>query len=265
MAGERLRPYDAGAVKPLEVLARSELFEGASPADFEPLVRSARTRHYKRGDLIWATGDKADAMYLVLAGAVAVSRIGPEGEEYIVEIFVAGDVMGPLHFFESSPTRILDARANDATSCWIVPRNDFVRLLEEKPKLMMLMLRTYSRWIVQRDLQEADAAFRNLAAKVVTKLLHLADRFGEGSDNAVQIRLRVTETTLANMIGASRENVSRAIAHLQRAGEVRRERGVLVLTQPGELRLRYSWVTDEETRTVGFKRRADVPRGGVSP
>lgn len=248
-------------MNPLEMLAHSELFDGAAPDDFEPIARSAITRHYKRGELIWTTGDKADAMYLVLAGEVVVSRIGPAGEEYVVEAFVSGDVMGPLHFFERSPTRMLDARAAETSSCWIVARADFMRLLERNPKLMLLMLRTYSRWIVQRDLQGADASFRNLTAKVVTKLLHLADQHGEHSSGGVEIKLRVTETTLASMIGASRENVSRAVAQLQRAGEVRRLRGALVLSRPDDLRRRYSWVTEEEVLTVGARRHRSLPPG----
>ncbi len=244
---------------PLEMLARSELFDGASRADFEPLARPGVIRHYRKGELIWATGDIAGDLYLVLSGEITVSRIGPQGEEYVVEAFVSGDVMGPLHFFESSPTRMLDAHATETAVCWTVPRSDFLNLLERSPKLMLLMLRTYSRWIVQRDLQNADASFRNLTARVATKLLHLADRHGEAMADGVQISLRVTDSTLASMLGASRENVSRAMAHLQRGGEVRRQRGLLLLPQPDELRLRYSWVTEEEARTVGGKRAESSP------
>lgn len=252
-------------MEPLEMLAQSELFDGASPTNFEPLARLALTRHYQRGDLIFGAGDRADAMYLVLAGEVVVSRVGPDGEEYVVEVFVAGEVMGPLHFFELSPIRMLDARAADKTSCWIVSRQDFMRLLDSNSKLMLLMLRTYSRWIVQRDLQDADSSFRNLTGQVASKLLHLADRYGEPAEKGVRIRLRVTETTLANMIGASRENVSRAVAQLQRAGDIRRERGHLVLPQPDQLRLRYSWVTDEEARLVSSQRRVSPSQRSGPP
>jgi CRP/FNR family transcriptional regulator, cyclic AMP receptor protein len=241
------------------MLAASELFEGASPADFQPLARFAATRHYNRGDLIFATGDQADRMYLVLSGEVVVSRLGPDGEEYVVELFTAGDVLGSFHLFEPSPIRILDARAAESTSCWSASRQDFIRLLERNPKLMLLMLRTYSRWIVRRDLQDADRSFRNVAEQVATTLLHLADQFGKPSGDGLQIPLHVTETTLANMIGASRENVSRAIAKLQRGGEVRRENGLFVLVRPVELRARYSWVSNEEARVVSSKKRVDQP------
>jgi CRP/FNR family transcriptional regulator len=235
---------------PLAMLAGSELFHGSSPADFEPLARSAHTRKYGRGELIFNSADEADTMYLVLEGEVVVSRLGPDGEEYVVEVFVAGDVFGQLHFFERSPTRILDARAGDATVCWSAPRHEVLRLLERNPKLTLLMLRTYSRWIQQRDLRGAEGAFRNLTSRVVTRLLQLSDQYGEAAEDGSRIRLRLTETTLANMLGASRENVSRALAQLLRSGDIRRERGFLLIRSPDDLRSRYSWVTAEEARAV---------------
>jgi CRP-like cAMP-binding protein len=246
-------------VEPLELLAASDLFEGASPADFEPLATSSRIKHYNRGERIWSTGDKADQLFLMLTGEAIVSRVGPDGEEYVVELFAAGDVMGSFHFFETLPLRVLDARAAEETSCWVVPRQDFMDLLERSPKLMMFMLRAYSRWIVRRDLQDADSSFRNVAAQVATRLLHLAYQFGEPSKNGVLIRIHVTETTLASMIGASRENVSRAIAKLQRAGDVRRERGLFVMPHPDALRARHSWVTGEEAQAVRSRKRTGRP------
>jgi CRP/FNR family transcriptional regulator len=238
----------------LATLADTEIFEGALPSDLEPLARSARKRDYDRGEFLWHTGDVADAMYLVVAGEVVVLRLGPGGEEFVVETFIARDVMGQLHFFDREPTRLLDARAATATSCVILPRDAVLQLLERKPKLMLSMLRAYSRWIRQRDLIGADGAFRSLTARVVTRLLQLSDRYGETQADGIQIRLHLTETTLANMLGASRENVSRALAVLVRAGDVRRERSFFMIARPDDLRDRYSWVSSDEARSIGSSR-----------
>lgn len=249
------------------MLAESELFEGALPSDFESLAKSARKRNYARGEFLWHTGDAADAMYLVLAGEVVVLRLGPGGEEYVVEAFISRDVMGQLHFFDRRPTRILDARAAAATSCVILPRDAVLRLLERKPELMLSMLRAYSRWIRQRDLLGADGAFRSLTARVVTRLLQLSDRYGEAITDGVEIRLHLTETTLANMLGASRENVSRALALLLRSGDLRREGGIFLITRPEDLRSRYSWVSPDEARTILVERRSsqlNAPRKSAS-
>lgn len=249
------------------MLAESELFEGASPSVFESLANVARKRDYARGEFIWHTGDAADAMFLILAGEIVVLRLGPDGEEYVVEAFMSRDVLGQLHFFDQRPTRLLDARAATATSCVILPRDAVLRLLERKPELMLSMLRAYSRWIRQRDLLGVDGAFRNLSARVVTKLLQLSDRYGEAIAGGVAIRLHLTETTLANMLGASRENVSRALALLLRSGDVRRERGIFLIARPQQLRIRYSWVSPDEARTLLVERRSaqlNAPRKSES-
>lgn len=232
------------------MLAASELFEGASPSDFESLANSARRLSYAPGEFIWHTGDVADEMYLVLAGEVVVLRLGPGGDEFVVEAFIAGDVMGQLHFFDRRPRRILDARAAAATSCLSLPRDAVLRLLERKPELMLSMLRAYSLWIRQRDLLGADGAFRNLTSRLVTKLLQLSDRYGEAVAGGVEIRLHLTEATLANMLGASRENVSRALALLLRSGDLRRERGIFLVARPDDLRSRYSRVSSDEVQTI---------------
>ena len=158
---------------PLDLLSRSELFAGASAADLEPLSKSALTRRYARGDLIWGAGDSADAIHLILAGEVAVSRIGPDGEEYVVELYMTGDVVGQLHLFEPSPVRMLDARAVAPTTSWVVAVGDVMRLLEKNPKLMGMMLRTYARWIRLRDLRSAE--FQNDGRLVEAALQALAD------------------------------------------------------------------------------------------
>src|SRR5260370_34284423 len=105
---------------------------------------------------------------------------------------------------------------------------------------MIRMLTVYSRWIRTRDLHARDAAFQNPAGRVACKLVELANRYGETSPDGVRIPIRLTQETVANMLGASRENVSRALARLTRQGEVRRKGGVLLIPRLDELAERYS-------------------------
>ncbi len=86
----------------------------------------------------------------------------------------------------------------------------------------------------------SEAAFQNLAGRVACKLVELGSRYGEAGPGGVRIPIRLTQETVANMLGASRENVSRALARLARQGEVRHQRGVLVIPRLDELAERYS-------------------------
>ena len=243
------RRYDRCGMEPLEVLAQSELFEGSSPSDFASLQTSIRTCRYDRGEFVWRAGDSADRLYVILGGEVVVSRLTAQGAEFVVEVFITGDAMGSLHLFDETPTRILDARASMPTSCLVIPGANMRELLMSRPTLMVSMLRTYSRWIRQRDLLDADTAFQSLTGRVVAKLLELSGRFGEATGDETAIRLQLTETTLANMLGASRENVSRAVARLVRSGEVRRESGYVVMRNREGLRARYSSVAPDEAHS----------------
>lgn len=245
--------YDRCGMEPLEVLAHSELFEGSSPSDFASLRSCLRTCRYNRGEFVWHAGDSADQFYVILCGEVVASRLTVQGAEFVVEVFITGDAMGSLHLFEGTPTRILDARASMPTSCLVVPGANMRELLMSRPALMVSMLRTYSRWIRQRDLLDADTAFQNLAGRVVAKLLELSGRFGEATGDETAIRVQLTETTLANMLGASRENVSRAVARLVRSGDVRRENGYVVMPNREGLRARYSSVATDEAHS-NFRR-----------
>jgi len=86
----------------------------------------------------------------------------------------------------------------------------------------------------------SESAFQNLAGRVACKLVELGSRYGEPGPDGVRIPIRLTQETVANMLGASRENVSRALARLARQGEVRHQHGVLVIPRLDELAERYS-------------------------
>jgi CRP-like cAMP-binding protein len=183
-------------------------------------------------------------MYVMLSGEVLVSSISSGGEEFVVEVYVRGDAIGQLPFFEPAGERMFDATAGRDAECLLAPRHAVLALLRAKPQLMVNMLSVYSKWIRTRDLYAREAAFQNLAGRVACKLVELANRYGEPSPDGVRIPIRLTQETVANMLGASRENVSRALARLGRQGEVHRKGTVLVIPKLEELAERYSAFLD---------------------
>lgn len=243
-------------------LASCGIFQGAAPEDFEPLLPSVSRRQYGERQHLWHAGDPANWMYVLLLGEVVVSRIGPNGEQYVIEVYVRGDAMGQLPFFDDHPVRFTDAVAARPTECFVAPRDAVLALLRERPQLTARMLAAYSRWIRSRDMRTSEAAYRNLAGRVACKLVELASRYGERGPDGIHIPIRITQETLAGMLGASRENVNRALARLARQGEVRRRRSVLVIPDLEDLAERYS---DFEESREGFAFRAFGALGAGRP
>jgi len=195
-------------------------------------------------------------MSVVLSGEVLVSSVGVGGEEFVVEVYVRGDTIGQLPFFEPAGQRLFDATAGRDTECLVASRPAVLALLQAKPQLMIHMLSVYSRWIRTRDLYATDAAFQNLAGRVACKLVELANRYGEPSPQGVRIPIRLTQETVANMLGASRENVSRALARLGRQGDVNRKGSSLFIPKLEELAEHYSAFLDTP---LGLSPRAANP------
>jgi CRP-like cAMP-binding protein len=226
-------------VDPCAELATTSLFKGAAPSDFEPLRPHVRLRTFSRGEYLWHAGDPALAVHLILAGEITTARVGPDGEEYVLEVYLAHDIVGQLPMLDDQPIRLLHAMAAAPTSCLVFPLVELRRLVEAKPQLLLPLTATYSQWIRLRDAQASEGAFQNLAARVACKLLelHVLTHTRAGDP----IALELPQGRLAGMLGASRENVNRALVRLLDRGEVVRSGRRLTITDPDELLRRYSW------------------------
>jgi CRP/FNR family transcriptional regulator len=243
--------HGAVALDPCAELAASPLFRGTAASDFEPLVRHFAQRTYSRGEYLWRAGELAVSAFLILSGEVATSRVGPDGEEYVVEVHLTHDIVGQLPMFEDRPIRLLDAVAAAPTRCLLFPLQELRRLVEQRPRLLIPMVATYAQWIRLRDAHITEAAFQSLSAKVACKLLEL--HILTGTPGGTPIALELPQGRLATMLGASRENVNRALARLVDLGEISYSGRRLVITNPDELMRRYSWAVSS-TDPVLFAR-----------
>jgi CRP-like cAMP-binding protein len=224
---------------PCAELAATPLFRGAAPSDFEPLLPHIRERTFAPGEYLWRAGDPAVSVFLVLSGEVATSRPGPDGEEYVVEVVLAHDIVGQLPMFDDPPLRLLDGIAAAETRCLVFPLVDLRSLVERRPRLLLPMVAAYAQWIRLRDAHTTEGAFQSLAARLACKLLEL--HILTGTPNGAPIALQLPQGKLAAMLGASRENVNRALGRLLERGEVVRSGKHIVITDPDQLMRRYSW------------------------
>ncbi len=226
----------------LSALTQTSLFRGSAASDFEALLPSIRSQTFRKGQYIWHTGDPAASMYLLISGQVNASRLGPRGEEFVVDVFLPGDTFGEFSIFEAGLVRIVDCAAAEDTVCLSIGRLGLLGFLERNPRLAVKMLAALSRRIRHQDLYRSETAFQNIAGRVACVLIALADSHGEATADGVRIPTELSQTTLANMVGASRENVNRALSRLVQLGDIRRRGATIVIPKLDELRARYSWL-----------------------
>lgn len=201
----------------------------------EPQRPLTRVRH-ARGKLLFQPGDEGEALYLIHEGYVRSYRLSPEGREVTFGLLGAGEVLGELALV-SGERHTSFAEVMDDTELSILPRPAFEAMLRQDPQLAYsLMVRISERLRYAEDLVE-DLVNRDVASRVARTLLNLADSFGRIAPSGVMIDLRLPYQEIANMVGSTRETVTRALSQMQQNNWVRLEGGRLHLIDQEALAL----------------------------
>jgi CRP/FNR family transcriptional regulator, cyclic AMP receptor protein len=223
---------------PVAILARTALFSEFSAAELEPLAPALQTRTYLRGAFLFHEGDPGSVLYVIRTGQVKIARIGPGGDEVVFALLLPGDFFGELALFDEAALRTADAQAIDLTECLTLQRDPLLAFLEGHPQLMRRLLKVFTAYIRQMDAALAEAAFLDIPGRVARKLLALAESHGERSPGGVRIEMKLSQRTLAGMVGASRENVNRSLRRLIVGGAIAQDGGYITIVRPAELRKR---------------------------
>ena len=120
-------------------IAQIPLFRRVSAEDRERIAAVSDVRHYARADVVFDEGDPSDFFYVVATGRVKVFKHGPNGNDIILEMFGPGSPLGAVAAYESRPYPA-SATALEPSTCLLIPRPAFFRLLEQHPTLVRGLL-----------------------------------------------------------------------------------------------------------------------------
>jgi CRP-like cAMP-binding protein len=193
-------------VSVVETLRRVPLFAQLGDDDLDRLAAMARERPYPRNSVIVFEDDPGDALFIVGVGQVKVVLVGEDGREVILAVLGPGDFFGELALIDDEP-RSAHVIAMDDARLLVLRRDDFQQALETHPRIALGMLRTLSRRLRRADDQIGSLVLLDVYGRVARVLLELAGQEGD-------LVKRVTHATIAQMIGSSRETVSRTLREL---------------------------------------------------
>lgn len=194
------------------IIAASEFFSAASPSVIDSIASFAEEKSLVRGDVLFKEGDAPDALYIVLAGriAIAIDNKPLDSRESVVALMVEGDLFGDLALVDAGVRSAL-ARALEPSTVLRIPYAAVQPQLTSNPDLLWGITRVLARRLRAMDEALADSVFLDVTGRTAKRLLELSN----GNDEFV---LPVTQEELAGMVGASRERVNKAIASFIRLG-----------------------------------------------
>lgn len=220
----------------LALLSHTPLFAGVTTGDLEPLLADFRLRRFAADSYIFREGDPGDHLHIVARGEVKISRTTEAGSEVVFAVLGAGDVFGEMAVLQENAVRSADAQALADTECFVLHRRALVAFLKANPAVMWRVVTVLSDYIRRKDEAFSDLAFNDIPGRVARKLLELAAARGEQPGAGAKVS--VSQRTLAGLVGASRENVNRALSRFASLGSISLERGRITLLRPEDLRHR---------------------------
>ena len=179
-------------------------------------------RRFGHGQVIFHHGDPGGLLYIICYGKVKISYSTHDGQEALLAILGAGDFFGELALLDDSP-RSATAEALESTESLTLHREDFRNYLSSNPDFTMHVLQTMAKHIRRLNSQLSDIFFLDLPGRLARTLLRLADEHGKKVDDCIMIDLTLTQTDLAEMTGATRVSINKALGRFRRSGWVKFE------------------------------------------
>jgi len=206
-----------------DILRKVPLFGQLAPPDLERVVEISRERSYPRNSVILFEDDPGDALYVVAEGQVKVVLIGEDGREVILSVMGEGEFFGEMALVDDEP-RSAHVIAMEDSTLLVIRREDFQGLLSQTPGIALALLRELSRRLRRVDEKVGSLVLLDVNGRVAQLLLELADEAG-----SERITRRLTHHTIAQMIGSSRETVSRTMRELVDKGHIEVSRREIVI------------------------------------
>jgi CRP/FNR family transcriptional regulator, cyclic AMP receptor protein len=203
-----------------EVLARAGLFQGVAPEAAEALAATLTYGDFTRGEHVFDEGEQGDSLYIVLSGKVKIGRRAADGRENMLSVMGPSDMFGELSLFDPGPRTatavvLTEARLASLAHASLRP------WIKDRPEIAEQLLRVLARRLRRTNDALADLIFTDVPGRVAKALLELAHRFGTPEGDGVRVHHDLTQEELAQLVGASRETVNKALADFASRGWMR--------------------------------------------
>jgi CRP/FNR family transcriptional regulator, cyclic AMP receptor protein len=211
------------------VLRRAPLFDGLDDEGARGLRRQMAEVKLSRGEHLFLEGEDGDALYVVMDGKMKLTRAAADGRENLLSVIGPGEMFGELSLFDPRPRTSSASAVTDAVLA-LLKHEALWPLLHERPEVSLHMLRALARRLRRANDVTADLVFTDVPGRVAKNLLDLADRFGTVEPDGLHVHHDLTQEELAQLVGASRETVNKALADFAARGWLQiSARSVLIL------------------------------------
>lgn len=202
-----------------QTLAQFPLFAGLPPADLAQVTQLLNRRSVSAGTLLMASEQPGEFAYLIIEGTVKIVAEMADGKQTILAFLGAGDMVGEMSLIDSAG-RSATVIAIEPLSVLTMDRASFTKCLRTLPDLTYNLVRMLCARLRLANEQIRSLSSLDVAGRLARQLAAFAERYGrqEPALGGLVIDLRLTQTDLGELVGASRERVNQVMGELKQRG-----------------------------------------------
>jgi len=198
-----------------QIFEQHFLFGRLSTGEIDSLIGYTRVERYAAGREIFDKGSPGQSLMAVLRGSIKISSLSRDGKEVVFRIINAGEIFGEIATLDGDERSAAAAAMTDC-ELLVLNRCNFLRMLENRADLCMIILRILCRRLRQTTEQVEDVMFRHLESRVAKALLQLAASVAPRGLRSTSVELHVSQRELGSMAGGSRESINKILQNWYR-------------------------------------------------
>lgn len=216
-------------------LKKIPLFANLGEVELKALSEIVIEKRYRKNSIIFFEGDPGEAVYLIKSGQVKVTKSSEEGGEQILHLLGEGEIFAEVVLFDGGT---FPATAQAVADCQLgMVRNvDMEIFVRKNPEVALKLLKIMSHRLRSAQVKIKNLALQDTLRRTVGILLHLSEEHGTRTSLGIQIDLPLSRQELANMVGTSRETVTRILSKLNKEKIISLEKHKIIILDEDELR-----------------------------
>ncbi|MFT8315303.1 MAG: Crp/Fnr family transcriptional regulator [Clostridium sp.] len=218
----------------IKVIKNIPVFSQLSENILEEILKLQSTKKYKKGEIIFFEGDKGEAFFFVKSGKVKIYKTSLDGRDITLNILGEGSIFAEVTLFNdvSYPATV---ETMENSEIGIILNKDIEKMILSNNELALQIIKVLSKRLYRSQKTIKDMAFSDTYNRTSRTLLDLCERHGKETKTGIEIDIDITRQDIANMVGTSRETVSRIISDLKKEGVVDTSAKKIIIIDKGEL------------------------------
>ncbi|MGP7817301.1 Crp/Fnr family transcriptional regulator [Niallia sp. 01092] len=212
-----------------KLLSEFSLFKELDNRELARIVEIGMVRTFKKGSHVFLQGEPLKNTYFIFDGKVKVYRTDLNGKEQIVAVLKKGEMFPHVGFFRKGGYPAF-AKVQEEASLVVIPIQEFEKVLIDNPELCIKVFKVLGEKIVDLQDRLGEQILNNTYQQIIKLLIRLSKTHGKKlEDGFVLLTGEFTNKDLANMIGTTRETVSRTFTKLKKEQLIRTYEGDIII------------------------------------